>query len=98
VFYKRHYSERVMPALHKFKFNHFGQNWVVLHEHEIRKEKGDFRFFVHREHKQPFISEPTGIIELSNFILISCVIDKIRLRERRRVTTLTTRVLSGNAI
>src|ERR1700680_2868913 len=46
VFYKRHYSEKVVPALHKFKFNHFGHDLVVLHEHEIRKEKGDFRFFV----------------------------------------------------
>ncbi|MFM0341829.1 DUF3800 domain-containing protein [Paraburkholderia fungorum] len=82
VFYKRHYSEKVVPALHKFKFNHFGHDLVVLHEHEIRKEKGDFRFFVNREHKQQFICELTGIIELSNFILISCVIDKIRLRER----------------
>ncbi|WP_235993679.1 DUF3800 domain-containing protein [Paraburkholderia solitsugae] len=82
VFYKRNYSEKVVPALHKFKFNHFGHDLVVLHEHEIRKEKGDFRFFVNREHKQQFISELTGIIELSNFILISCVIDKIRLRER----------------
>ncbi|MFM0197993.1 DUF3800 domain-containing protein [Paraburkholderia strydomiana] len=82
VFYKRHYSEKVVPALHKFKFNHFGHDLVVLHEHEIRKEKGDFRFFVNREHKQQFISELTGIIEFSNFILISCVIDKARLRER----------------
>jgi len=84
VFYKRHYSEKVVPALHKFKFNHFGHDLVVLHEHEIRKEKGDFRFFVNREHKQQFISELgyPYIIELSNFILISCVIDKTRLRER----------------
>jgi hypothetical protein len=82
VFYKRHYSEKVVPALHKFKFNHFGHDLVVLHEHEIRKEKGDFRFFTNREHKQSFITELTGIIELSNFILISCVIDKAKLRER----------------
>ena len=82
VFYKRHYSEKVVPALHKFKFNHFGHDLVVLHEHEIRKEKGDFRFFTNREHKQRFITELTGIIELSNFILISCVIDKTKLRER----------------
>lgn len=81
VFYKRHYSEKVVPALHKFKFNHFGHDLVVLHEHEIRKEKGDFRFF-NRLHKHQFISELTSIIEHSNFILISCVIDKTRLRER----------------
>lgn len=81
VFYKRHYSEKVVPALHKFKFNHFGHDLVVLHEHEIRKEKGDFKF-ASRQHKHQFLSELTDIIEASNFILISCVIDKAKLRER----------------
>lgn len=81
VFYKRHYSEKVVPALHKFKFNHFGHDLVVLHEHEIRKEKGDFKF-PSREHKDQFLSELTDIIEASNFILISCVIDKAKLRDR----------------
>lgn len=60
AFYKRNYAERVVPALEKFKFNHFGHDLVVLHEHEIRKE--------------------TGIIEQSNFILISCVIDKAAIK------------------
>ncbi len=82
VFYKRHYSEKVVPALHKFKFNHFGHDLVVLHEHEIRKEKGAFRFFTNRQHKQNFLTDLTSIIEVSNFILISCVIDKAKLRER----------------
>lgn len=82
VFNKRHYSEEVVPALHTFKFDHFGHDLVVLHEHEIRKEKGNFRFFMNRRHKQQFIAELTNIIELSNFVLISCVIDKSSLRER----------------
>jgi hypothetical protein len=82
VFYKRHYSEKVVPALHKFKFNHFGHDLIVLHEREIRKEEGDFRFFANRGHKKRFISELTQIIEGSNFILISCVIDKGRLRDK----------------
>lgn len=81
VFYKRHYSERVVPALHKFKFNHFGHDLVVLHEHEIRKEQGDFRF-QSRRHKQRFLDELGEIIEASNFILITCVIDKRQLRSR----------------
>jgi hypothetical protein len=81
VFYKRHYSEKVVPALHKFKFNHFGHDLVVLHEHEIRKERGSFKFS-NRQHKHDFLSELTDIIEVSNFILISCVIDKAKLRER----------------
>jgi hypothetical protein len=45
IFHKRHYSEQVVSALEKFKFNHFGHDQIVLHEHEIRKEKGQFNIF-----------------------------------------------------
>lgn len=80
VFHKRYYSETVVPALEKFKFNYFGHDLVVLHEHEIRKETGVFNFFRSRGHQQQFIADLTGIIDTSNFILISCVIDKLRLQ------------------
>jgi len=82
VFYKRHYSEKVVPALQKFKFNHFGHDLVVLHEHEIRKEKGCFKF-QSKQHKHDFLDELTAIIDSSNFILISCVIEKSQLRTRQ---------------
>jgi len=72
VFHKVHYSEKVVPALEKFKFKHFGHDQIVLHENEIRKEKGRFRIFPAREQKE------------SNFILISCVIEKNRLREEEK--------------
>jgi len=84
VFHKRYYADHVVPAIETFKFKHFGHDVVVLHEHEIRKEKGDFRF-TSRAHKQGFIDELTDIIDSSNFILISCVIDKARLRERAQL-------------
>jgi hypothetical protein len=79
VFHKKHYYEKVVPAIEALKFRHFGHDVVVLHEHDIRKEKGAFKF-PGRSHKQAFIGELTNIIEASNFILISCVIDKRRLR------------------
>ena len=79
VFYKKHYSEKVVPALHQFKFDHFGHDLVVLHEHEIRKEKGDFKF-AHRAAKGQFIEQLHGLIEQSNFILISSVVNKEQLR------------------
>lgn len=48
-----------------------------MHENEIRKEKGAFsKIFQNREQKNKFIDELTSVIEHSNFILISCVIDK----------------------
>lgn len=84
VFYKGHYSEKVVPALQKFKFNHFGHDLVVLHEHEIRKEKGNYRF-QNKNHKNQFLDGLTSIIDASNFILISAVIDKRQLRERHGV-------------
>lgn len=84
VFQKRHYCEKVIPALQKFKFNHMGHDLIGLHELEIRKEKGAFsRFFKSRHHKHAFLEELTGIIDASNFILISCVIDKASLREKQ---------------
>lgn len=85
VFYKRHYAEKVAPALQKFKFNQFGHDLVILHEYEIRKEKGDFKFRNARQ-RERFMDELTGIIEASNFILISCVIDKEALRRRGGAT------------
>lgn len=81
VFYKRHYSEKVVPALQKFKFNHFGHDLVILHEREIRKEIGSFKF-TGQAHRDSFINELTDIIDASNFILISCVIDKTKLQDR----------------
>lgn len=83
VFHKRHYSENVVPALEIFKFKHFGHDQIVLHENEIRKEKGVFRIFPTKEHKGRFMDDLTAIIEKNNFILISCVIDKRRLKEQQ---------------
>jgi hypothetical protein len=85
VFHKRHYSEQVVSALEKFKFNHFGHDQIILHENEIRKEKGAFNIFRNREQKLQFLDELTGIIDHSKFILISCVIDKRALRKQADV-------------
>lgn len=81
VFYKSHYSHKVVPALQELKFDFFGHDLVILHEHEIRKEKGDFAVFRSRQQKNSFINRLTNVIDDSNFILISCVIDKHRIRE-----------------
>ncbi|WP_256987820.1 DUF3800 domain-containing protein [Bordetella genomosp. 9] len=75
---KSHYAERVVPALHHFKFRHFGHDLTVLHEHDIRKEKGHFRFR-DRLHKQQFLEGLTQIVDAAEVVLICCVIDKRRL-------------------
>ncbi len=85
VFHKRYYAESIVPALEKFKFNHFGHDQVVLHENEIRKEKGAFNIFRSREEQFQFLGQLTEIIENSNFVLISSTIDKQALQKRNEV-------------
>ena len=79
VFHKRHYAEKIIPALEKLKFNYFGHDSVVLHENEIRKQKGAFSFLSHLPTRTAFVSSLSSIMDASNFILISCVVDKKRL-------------------
>ena len=79
VFHKRHYSEKIIPAVEKLKFNYFGHDSVVLHENEIRKQKGQFAFLSHRPLHDEFMNRLTSIMEASNFVLITGVVDKARL-------------------
>lgn len=80
IFNKRHHAEKIIPMLEKFKFNYFGHDAVVLHEHEIRKQKGVFAKLSDRALREQFMDELTGIMEASNFILAACVIDKKALK------------------
>lgn len=79
IFNKRHYAEKIIPAVEKLKFNYFGHDNVVLHENEIRKQKGDFAFLSHRPTRDTFMEQLTSIMEANNFILIACVVDKTRM-------------------
>lgn len=79
IFHKRHYSEKIIPAVEKLKFNYFGHDSVVLHENEIRKQKGDFAFLSHLPTRNEFLGRLSSIMDASNFILIACVVDKVRL-------------------
>jgi len=73
VFHKRHYAHRVVAAIQSLKFRHFGHDIVVLHEHDIRKEKGSF-LFGDRQRKERFLNELTGVIDAG------CVIHKEMLK------------------
>ncbi|WP_200870130.1 DUF3800 domain-containing protein [Catenovulum agarivorans] len=65
--------------MQQLKFDYFGHDLVILHDHEIRKEKGDFVIFKDRAEKQKFIGRLSEIIDNSNFILASCVIEKHKI-------------------
>ncbi len=87
VFHKRHFAEKIIPAVEKLKFNYFGHDSVVLHENEIRKQKGDFAFLSHHPTRIEFMERLSSIMDASNFILIACVVDKTRLNRNEGVTS-----------
>ena len=84
IFHKNHYSDEVVSKLQKFKFRHFGHDLVILHEHDIRKEKPPFNRFKGRDERVAFLNELTGLIDTSHFILVTCVIEKERLIRQYR--------------
>ena len=65
--------------LQKFKFKHWGEDTIVLHESEIRRDTGDFSFLRDKEKKSMFMSELTQIIDKENFAIRSVVINKQKL-------------------
>jgi len=82
VFHKRHYGEAIVPVIEKLKFNHFGHDQVILHEHEIRKRVGVCNFSGNRSHQQRFMGDLTKIMAFGNFILIATVIEKLALNKQ----------------
>ncbi|MEO5772970.1 MAG: DUF3800 domain-containing protein [Sphingomicrobium sp.] len=80
IFHKENYVANVVGALERFKFEYFGHDTVVLHEREIRKEQGNFQF-PNKRFKQDFIGALHTIVDASNFIVISCSINKKKLFE-----------------
>jgi hypothetical protein len=52
VFAKTDYSNKLVPALQRFKFEHFGHDQVILHEVDIRRDRKDFSFLKTKEKKE----------------------------------------------
>ncbi|QVE21824.1 DUF3800 domain-containing protein [Phocoenobacter atlanticus subsp. cyclopteri] len=84
IFYKDHYRKNVVTSIQKLKFDYFGHDLVIFHEHDIRKEKGNFTLFKSREEKNIFLNSLSGIMKNSNFILASCVIEKNKIQQQQR--------------
>lgn len=84
IFYKQHYRKVIVPKVQQLKFDYFGHDLVVLHENEILKEKGDFNIFRSQQEKLDFLERLSDIMQKSNFVLASCVIEKHKLQSKDR--------------
>jgi hypothetical protein len=77
------YVEQVVPAVQRLKFQHFGHDMVVFHEHEIRKAEPPFQILVHKPTRQAFLGEIDRIVHHSRFTVVATVIRKDEFKSRR---------------
>lgn len=70
------YTQKTVPSFQRFKFRHFGHDMTVLHEHEIRKQTGEFTFLTDLALRERFQEELTTLVEAAKFDIFSCIIDK----------------------
>lgn len=79
VFKKKSYAESVIPKMAMLKFETFGHDMVILHEHDIRKQVGAFKGM---NHPDVFFGKLTEIFKEADVTLISVVINKRHLKEK----------------
>lgn len=79
IFRKDHYANVVAPKVQAFKFAHFGHDIVVLHEHEIRKQKPPFVFLQNQQKRAVFMDGLNQLIERADFTIVAAAIHKERL-------------------
>lgn len=69
-----------MPRFQKLKFDFFGHDAVVLHEHEIRKQTGEFAILSNSDFRQRFLTELSSALERVHFHIFAAVIMKAELK------------------
>lgn len=80
---KDDYVNHIGPLMQRLKLNMWGHDQVILHEHDIRKEKGPFAVLrTNRALRERFLTDLTELIAAAPFQVIASVIDKNRLKEK----------------
>jgi hypothetical protein len=82
IFEKEAYAREVTTAITRLKFKIFGHDAVVLHERDIRKERGPFTLLRNREKRETFLIEVTELVKAAPFTLVAAVIEKGKLAEK----------------
>jgi Protein of unknown function (DUF3800) len=76
IFEKRAYAHDVVPRMLDFKFEQFGHDQVVLHEHDIKKAKGEFRFMTDATRRQSFMEGMNTMIAATPMTIVAVAIRK----------------------
>lgn len=81
---KADYLSQAVPALQRLKFQHFGHDQVVLHEHDIRKRKGPFSILMREDRRSAFMEDLNHLMETMPFTIIASAIQKEAFKAKYR--------------
>jgi len=73
---KVEYARTLVPEVLEFKFKHFGHDQVILHEHDIRKNRGPFSIIRDPAIRGPFMDDLNTLVDSAPIILIATAIRK----------------------
>jgi gluconate kinase len=82
LFEKERYIVEIEPAFRRLKFKYFGHDAVILHEHDIRKQSGDFSFLRNAEAREAFMADVSELVAAVPFEGYASIIDKLALKKR----------------
>ena len=83
IFKKIEYIKQAVPSFQKLKFDFFGHDCIILHSHDIRKEKGCFAVLrTSKDLKDKFYSALNQAIDTAPFVYFASVIEKKSLIEK----------------
>ena len=82
---KEDYHSQIVPQMQRLKLRYWGHDQVILHEHDIRKEKGPFGLLrTNRELRDQFMADLTALISDTPMHVVASIIDKHRLIRQYR--------------
>lgn len=82
MFEKERYVDEIEPAFRRLKFKYFGHDSVVLHEHEIRKQRESFAFLRNADVREAFMADVTELMAGVPFQGYASIIEKNALKAR----------------
>lgn len=86
IFKKEDYVKTVSPAIQMLKMDYWGHDNVILHEHDIRKEKGHFAILrTNPTLRENFLGRLSTLVQEASFHVIQTVIDKEKLKKKYAV-------------
>ncbi len=80
---KEDYVQTVVPAFQRLKCKYWGHDQIILHENDIRKEKGYFGLLrTNADLRKNFYNDLASMLEVMPFEYCASIIDKEKLKKR----------------